>query len=167
MEHEWETVKHQLRASCAHTWGWFAKSSVETKPLAQGEDETYENEPNAFDPKTNNDPVQVENRKMTQSTLKNSNIRNSTIVGSVLAGSTFEDTDLSGCTFKNVNLSKCSFHDISFGRTIITHACFEECEIPHGNIDNLKIAGVKVKDLLEAYAQVHGELPDPGHHDRH
>ena len=34
------------------------------------------------------------------------------------------------------------------------------------NIYDLKIAGITVKDLLAAYKQVHGELPDPGYEDR-
>ena len=99
-------------------------------------------------------------------------VRNMRIQGSQfncvdMSDSVFHDVNLSGCTFRNVNLGECSFHDISFGRTVITHACFEECEIPHGNIDGLRIAGVRVEDLLDAYRQVHGGLPDPGHHDRH
>jgi uncharacterized protein YjbI with pentapeptide repeats len=98
--------------------------------------------------------------------VKNSRIRESRFHCVDMSGSVFDDVNLSGSTFKNVNLGNCSFHDISFGHTIITHACFEECEIPHGNIGGLKIAGVAVKDLLQAYKKVHGTLPDPGHHDR-
>jgi len=129
-----------------------------------------------FDPKTPNDPMLVGGRRMMDSTFQDnvtvgtkflrSNMGKSFFHQTNLAGSTFDDINLSGCSFKNVNLSGCSFHDINFSRTIITHARFEDCEIPHGCIEGLKIAGIKVGDLLDAYKKVHGELPDPGHHDR-
>ncbi len=83
-----------------------------------------------------------------------------------MSGSTFECVNLSGCTFKNVSLAKCDFHDLTFGHAIITGSCFDGCEIPHGNIDGLKIAGISVADLLEAYKKVHGELPEVPHQDR-
>jgi uncharacterized protein YjbI with pentapeptide repeats len=83
-----------------------------------------------------------------------------------MSGSVFDDVNLSGCTFRNVNLGDCDFHDISFGRTIISSSCFEGAEIPHGNIGDLKIAGVRVDDLLDAYEKVHGKLPEAPHLDR-
>jgi len=102
------------------------------------------------------DPLSVENTKVRESRFRCVD----------MSGTTFEDVNLSGCTFRNVNLGKCSFHDISFGNTVITGSCFEGCEIPHGNIGGLRIAGVPVDDLLEAYRKVHGELPETPHPDR-
>ena len=83
-----------------------------------------------------------------------------------MSGSVFDDVDLSGCTFRNVNLGRCDFNDISFVGTIISGSCFNGAEIPHGPIDDLKIAGVRVKDLLDAYKKVHGKLPETQHLDR-
>ena len=119
-----------------------------------------------FDPKTPNEPVLVGGKRMMDSTFQDnvtvgtkflrSNMGKSFFHQTNLAGSTFDDINLSGCTFENVNLSNCTFHDINFGGSSITHACVKE----------LKILGIKVMDLLDAYKQVHGELPDLGKSDR-
>ena len=98
--------------------------------------------------------------------VRNTKIQKSQFNCVDMSGSVFDGVNPSGCTFKNVNLGDCSFHDISFGRTIITGACFDGAEIPHGNIGDLKIAGVRVEDLLDAYKKVHGELPERPHPDR-
>lgn len=102
------------------------------------------------------EPLKVEGARIRKSTFKNVD----------MSGTVFEEVNLSGCTFTNNNLGNCSFHDISFGNTIMTGSCFEGCEIPHGNVDGLRIAGIRADALLKAYRQVHGELPDPGHQDR-
>jgi len=83
-----------------------------------------------------------------------------------MSGATFDGVNLSGSTFRNINLGNCDFHDISFATTIITAACFENCEIPHGPIEDLRIAGVRVADLLDAYRKVHGALPETPHKER-
>ena len=110
-----------------------------------------------FSDETQNEPVELSDKKMAGSNLEWCD----------LTGSKFYAVHFKKSNFTGVNFSECNFHDITFGNCVITHACFDGCEIPHGNIGGLKIAGVKVEDLLEAYKQVHGELPDPGHHDRH
>ena len=102
------------------------------------------------------DPLKIHDDRIPHSEFKNVD----------MSGTTFDDVNLSGCTFRNVNLGQCSFHDISFGNTIITGSCFEGCEIPHGNIGGLQIACVPVDELLEAYKQVHGELPPLPHAER-
>ena len=98
--------------------------------------------------------------------IKNTRIAGSTFNSVDMAGTTFDDVNLSGCTFRNVNLGNCDYHDTSFGNSIITGSCFVGCEIPHGNLGDLRIAGVRVEDLLAAYVQVHGELPEMPHADR-
>ena len=98
--------------------------------------------------------------------VKGQSIQKSRFTDVDLSGSVFDDVNLSGCTFRNVNLGSCDFNDISFAGTIISGACFKGAEIPHGPIDELKIAGVPVKDLLDAYKKVHGELPKTPHPDR-
>jgi len=102
------------------------------------------------------DPLDVKDTRIPKSQFRNVD----------MSETIFDGVNLSSCTFKNVNLGKCSFHDISFGNTVITGSCFEGCEIPHGNIGGLKIAGIPVDDLLKAYKKVHGELPEPPHQDR-
>jgi len=101
-------------------------------------------------------PLEVKDAGIEKSTFRNVN----------MSGSVFDGVNLSRCTFRNVNLGNCDFHDISFGHTVISSSCFEGAEIPHGNIGGLKVAGVPVKDLLEAYKKVHGELPPTPHADR-
>lgn len=98
--------------------------------------------------------------------VKNTGIQKSTFQHVDMSGSVFEDVNLSGSTFRNVSLGDCDFHDIAFGRTIISSSCFAGAEIPHGNIGDLKIAGVRVEDLLEAYKKVHGKLPETPHAER-
>jgi uncharacterized protein YjbI with pentapeptide repeats len=95
--------------------------------------------------------------------LKNTGIQRSRFRDVDLSGSVFDGVNLSGCTFRNVNLGDCDFHDISFGNTIISGSCFKGAEIPHGNIGDLRIAGIQVDDLLEAYRKVHGQLPETPH----
>jgi uncharacterized protein YjbI with pentapeptide repeats len=98
--------------------------------------------------------------------VKNTRIQKSRFNCVDMSGSVFDDVNLSGCTFRNVNLGDCDFHDIFFARTIITGSSFVGAEIPHGNIAGLKIAGVQVEDLLDAYKKVHGELHETPHPDR-
>ena len=100
-----------------------------------------------------NNPIVLKNSLARNSDLNYSDMSDSKVTGIKFRGTVFEDCDF----------SECSFHNIAFGKTIITHACFCGSEIPHGNIGDLKIAGIRVDDLLDAYKQVHGELPDPGH----
>lgn len=98
--------------------------------------------------------------------VKGQSIQKSRFTNVDLSGSVFDDVNLSGCTFRNVNLGSCDFNDISFAGTIISGSCFKGAEIPHGPIEELRIAGVPVKDLLDAYKKVHGELPKTPHPDR-
>jgi hypothetical protein len=92
--------------------------------------------------------------------VKNTRIQKSQFHSVDMSGSVFEDVNLSGCMFRNVNLGNCDFNDISFAGTVISGSCLNGAEIPHGPIGDLKIAGVTVKDLLEAYKKVHGKLPE-------
>lgn len=98
--------------------------------------------------------------------VKNDRIQKSQFHGVDMSGSVFDDVDLSGCTFRNVNLGSCDFHDISFRSTIISGSCFAGMEICQAPVGELKIDGVPVKDLLEAYKKVHGKLPEPPHAER-
>lgn len=102
-------------------------------------------------------PEQEETDEMSEPLdVRDTQIRKSTFANVSMSGSVIDDVSLSGCAFKNVNLGNCDIHDISFGNTITSSSCFMGAEAPHANTGGVRIAGVRVDDLLDAYKQVHG-----------
>ena len=68
-----------------------------------------------------------------------------------LSGSTFDDVRLAASTFENVELSKCVFVDASLRGTRITNADLRDVEIADAQVSGMRIEGVLVTDLFEAY----------------
>lgn len=68
-----------------------------------------------------------------------------------LARSVFDDVNLQGATFTNVNLSKTAFTDINFSGAKLSNLNLTNVEIEACETAGMKIRGVLVSDLFEAY----------------
>jgi uncharacterized protein YjbI with pentapeptide repeats len=116
--------------------------------------------------------LEISGRKLSGSTFARSN----------LSGAIFEDVDLSGATFRNINLRGARFSAIDFGGArfscvntgegmpreavvfsdVELHGCrfqggsFVDVEIVGAAIDGMKIGGILVSEMMEAYKAMHG-----------
>ena len=68
-----------------------------------------------------------------------------------LSRSEFDDVNLQEATFTNVNLSKATFTDINFSGAKFSNLNLTDVEIEACETKGMKIRGVLVSDLFEAY----------------
>jgi uncharacterized protein YjbI with pentapeptide repeats len=84
-------------------------------------------------------------------------IRNTTHVLAVenanLEASTFTDVNLANTVFENVRLEGATFTDICMGSVTIRDGSLRRLTIEECDIEGMRINGVLVSDLLEAYAK--------------
>ncbi|MBS0664511.1 MAG: pentapeptide repeat-containing protein [Verrucomicrobia bacterium] len=73
------------------------------------------------------------------------------VTNSNLANSVFDDVNLQGASFNNVNLSKSTFADINFSGSRFDNLNFTQVEIGACDTTGMKIRGILVSDLFEAY----------------
>jgi uncharacterized protein YjbI with pentapeptide repeats len=69
----------------------------------------------------------------------------------------FNDVNLSDATFTNINMSRVSFYGINFDRATfravgLNNVTIDECELA-----GLRIRGILVTDMIDAYTQLHGQ----------
>ena len=84
----------------------------------------------------------------------------------VMTGAKFMDTNLAGADFNDVNLSDSNFFNINLSKTTISNAnlsqvkisgvTLENAEISDANMSGMRINGVLVTDLFEAYDKANG-----------
>lgn len=81
-----------------------------------------------------------------------------------ISGSDFDDINLSETRFNNVNLSNSTFSNINMSKVVFEDIYFADAEIRNAKcLDGMKIEGIPVKALLDAYRQLNGgDIPGDG-----
>lgn len=88
--------------------------------------------------------------------VENAQIQNSSFENVDMSGSTFRGVNLSGCTFDDINFGQCTINNVTLGASTITHSCFTQLAID-GNLTDMVINGVPLKDLIDAWEQAKGQ----------
>ncbi len=78
-------------------------------------------------------------------------LKNAKFSDSNLESCTFDDVDLSHSTYENINLSNSKFNNINMSNASFTNLSLENADISNANLIGMKINGVLVSDLFEAY----------------
>ncbi len=73
------------------------------------------------------------------------------VTRSNLAKSVFDDVNLQGASFNNINLSKSTFTDVNLSGAKFSNLNLSKVEIDACETTGMKIRGVLVSDLFEAY----------------
>ena len=68
-----------------------------------------------------------------------------------LTGSHFTDVCLGDAKFENVSLANSKFHDVNMSNACLDYINMANVEITDSNIKGMKINGILVQDLLDAY----------------
>ena len=71
----------------------------------------------------------------------------------VLTNATFGDTNLAGASFDDVNLSGAAFANVNLSGARIENANLADADIRNANYAGMRIEGVLVTELLEAYGE--------------
>ncbi|MGO2232601.1 hypothetical protein B6N13_03595 [Marinomonas sp. UCMA 3892] len=78
-------------------------------------------------------------------------LKNAKFSDSNLEACAFDDVNLSHSTYENINLSCSKFNNVNMSNTSFTNLNLENTEISNANLLGMKINGVLVSDLFEAY----------------
>lgn len=71
----------------------------------------------------------------------------------VLTRATFTDTNLAEARFNDVNLASAIFDDVNLAGIVVTNANLSNASISDANLTGMRINGILVTDLLDAYAR--------------
>ncbi len=63
----------------------------------------------------------------------------------------FDDVNLSGSSYENINLSGTTFNNINMSGVSFSNLNMANVDISNANMDGMKINGVLVTDLFDAY----------------
>jgi uncharacterized protein YjbI with pentapeptide repeats len=66
-------------------------------------------------------------------------------------GSSFIDANLKGSTFIDVGLQESSFENAAFTGAVFKNVCFRGVHIEDANLEEARINGVLITELLRAY----------------
>jgi uncharacterized protein YjbI with pentapeptide repeats len=69
----------------------------------------------------------------------------------------FDNVNLSDASFNNINMSRVSFHGINFDGAKFTAVGFTNVTIDDCELAGLKIRGILVTDMMDAYNKMHGQ----------
>ena len=69
----------------------------------------------------------------------------------VLSKAQFNDTNLAEAQFHDVNLGNADFNDVNLSAAVFQNINFSDASISNANLTGMRINGVLVSDLFEAY----------------
>jgi uncharacterized protein YjbI with pentapeptide repeats len=82
---------------------------------------------------------------------ENENLAGSEFINVNLSGAKFHDVNLSGAEFADVNLAGARFEDVALKDVVIRNANCTGLTIEDACYEHMRIDGILVTDLLDAY----------------
>ena len=78
-------------------------------------------------------------------------LKNAKFTDSNLESCEFNDVNLSNSVYENINLSNTTFNNINMSNVTFSNLNLTDAEIRDANLQGMKINGVLISDLFDAY----------------